>query len=149
MKVSEFMTKEVIVCNENQTVSDAAKVMLENNFSVIPVVNDAGDLVGIVTESDFVGKDVQIPHALASLKRVLGENHYYGNIEEIYSRAKERKLSEVMSKHPVTVDLDFTLSAVVERMAGRNLKRLPVVDGGKIVGIVTRKNLIKAFSKIA
>ena len=54
-----------------------------------------------------------------------------------------------MSKHPVTVDLDFTLSAVVERMAGRNLKRLPVVDGGKIVGIVTRKNLIKAFSKIA
>ncbi len=149
MKANEFMTKNVITCNESQTVSDAAKIMSENGFSVMPIVNNSGDLIGIVTESDFVGKDVDIPHALVSLKRVLGENHYHGDIEKIYSRAKNRQLSEVMSKPPITVDPESTLNAVVERMAAKNLKRIPVVENGKIVGIITRKDLIKAFNQMA
>ncbi len=148
MKANEFMTKNVITCNQDQTVSEAARVMSENGFSVLPIVDNSSALVGIVTESDFVGKDVNVPHALVSLKRVLGENHHQGNIEEIYSRAKTRKLSEVMSKSPSTVESESSLSSIVDLMKTKNLKRLPVLEGGKLVGIITRKDLIKAFNKI-
>jgi CBS domain-containing protein len=148
MKASEFMTKNVISCKESQTVSEAAKLMTEKGFSVLPITNDSGDLVGIVTESDFVGRDVKVPHALARLKRTLGENHYKGNIEEIYERAKKRALSEVMSKNPVTVDHEDSLTTIVNIMSARNLKRIPVLQNGKVVGIITRKDLIKAFNQI-
>lgn len=142
------MTKDPVTCNEKQTVSDAAKLMAEEGFSVMLIVNDDGALVGIVTESDFVGKEIEIPHALASLKRVLGENHYHGDIEEIYHNAKNRSLSEVMTEQPVFVGPQESLNDVVNKMNAKKLKRLPVVEDGKLVGIVTRKDLIKAFNKI-
>ncbi len=148
MKAKDFMTKEVVTCKESQTVSDAAKIMSEKGFSVIPVVNDSGALTGILTESDFVGKDVQIPHALVSLKRTLGENHYLGDIESIYEKAKKRKLLEVMTKKPLTVEEDASLNTVVGLMASKNLKRLPVVNGENLVGIITRKDLVKAFNQM-
>ncbi|MFZ8932291.1 MAG: CBS domain-containing protein [Bacteriovoracaceae bacterium] len=148
MKVIDIMTKDPVTCNEKQTVSDAAKLMAEEGFSVMLIVNDDGALVGIVTESDFVGKEIEIPHALASLKRVLGENHYHGDIEEIYHNAKNRSLSEVMTEQPVFVGPQESLNDVVNKMNAKKLKRLPVVEDGKLVGIVTRKDLIKAFNKI-
>lgn len=146
MKVKEFMTKNVITCKESQLVEEGAFIMSQEGFSVMPVVDENNKLTGIITESDFVGKDVKIPHSMASLKRVLGENHYEGNIEEIYTRAKKRKLSEVMTKFPVTASPEDTLSSLVSKMTHKNLKRIPVVEDDKIVGIVTRKDLIKAFN---
>ena len=142
------MTTDVLTCNQEQTVSEAAKLMAEKGFSVMPIVNDNGELVGIVTESDFVGKEVEVPHAMVSIKRVLGEDTYQGDIEEIYARAKKRKLSEVMSTNPVTVTSDASLNLVVSTMNSKKLKRIPVVENGKLVGLVTRKDLIKAFNNI-
>lgn len=146
MKVKDFMTTNVTTCKESQLVEECALLMTKKGFSVMPVVDDSGKLTGIITESDFVGKDVKIPHAMASLKRVLGENHYEGDIEEIYSRAKKRKLSEVMTKFPVTAQPEDSLNSLVSKMAHKNLKRIPIVSDDKIVGIVTRKDLIKAFN---
>jgi CBS domain-containing protein len=148
MKVIDIMTKDPVTCNEKQTVSDAAKLMAEKGFSVMLIINDDSELVGIVTESDFVGRDIEIPHALASLKRVLGENHYHGDIEEIYHNAKNRSLSEVMTKNPVSVGPEESLNDVVNKMNTKKLKRLPVVENGKLIGIITRKDLIKAFNLI-
>ncbi|MCR9203888.1 MAG: CBS domain-containing protein [Halobacteriovoraceae bacterium] len=148
MKASEFMTKNVITCNQNQTVEEAATIMAENGFSVIPVVNDAGELVGIITESDFVSKTKSVPHAMASLKVLFGKSYNSQDVEEIYKEAKSKKLSEVMTKNPKTVDSDETLDEVVSFMGEKDIKRVPVVDGGKVVGIITRKNLISAFTKV-
>ena len=145
---SDFMTKKVVTCLESHTVDEAAKLMAEHGFSVMPIVNESDELVGIVTESDFVGKEVEVPHALASLKRLLGEVHHHGNIEEIYARAKKRKLSEVMSKRPTVVGPQTSLSDIVNTMSDKDLKRLPVVENGKIVGIITRKDLLKAFNMV-
>lgn len=148
MQVSEFMTTNVTSCNENETVEVAAKLMIEKGFSVLPVVDSSGVLVGILTESDFVGKEANIPHALVSIKKLFGTNVHLGDVEEIYKKAKTKKLSEVMAKNVKTIAKTATLSEVVNMMSSHNLKRLPVVDGGKLVGIVTRKDLIKAFGKI-
>lgn len=144
----DFMTKNVFSCSQNQTVKEAATLMSEKGFSVVPIVDDKEKLVGIVTESDFIGKDIDIPHAVVSIKRVLGENHYHGDIEAIYTRAAKRKLSEVMTKNPIVVEPQSSLSFVFGKMANKDLKRLPVVENEKIVGIITRKDIIKAFNKV-
>jgi len=148
MNVSEFMTRDVITCNENQTLADASKLMSEKGFSVMPIVDGSQKLVGMVTESDFVGKETNVPHALVSIKRLFGQDFHFGDVEEIYAKAKTKKLSEVMSKNLKTVTPTTSLSNVINLMITKNLKRLPVVDGEKLVGIITRKNLLKAFNQI-
>ena len=145
MKVNEFMTKNVISCHQDQTVEEAAKIMAEKGFSVMPVVDNEKNLVGILTESDFVGKNANIPHALASIKELFGQIFYFNDVEPIYKKAKKRKLSEVMTKKPMTLNPDSSLSTVVDLMNSKGLKRIPIVNENKIVGIVTRKDLLKAF----
>lgn len=146
MKAKDFMTTNVITCTEDQSVADAAKLMVEKEFSVMPILNSEGKLVGIVTESDFVGKEVKVPHALASIKQLFGQNFYFNDVETLYAEAKNKKLSSVMSKNLKTIKPETSLSKVVNYMISKNIKRLPVVDGEKLVGIITRKNILKAFN---
>lgn len=139
------MSSDVKTCLPTDTVADAAKLMAEYGFSVIPVEDKDGNLVGIVTESDFIGKEVEVPHALVSLKQLFGQQFYFRDIEEIYIKSKDKPLSSVMSKAPVTISPDTPLSEVVHLMQTKNWKKLPVVENKKVVGMVTRKDIIKAF----
>jgi CBS domain-containing protein len=148
MKASEFMTDQVITCHQNDDVAKAAQIMAEKGFSIMPVVDDEEHLVGVVTQSDFVGKEVEIPHALASIKQLFGQVFYFSDIEPIYEQAKKKKLHEVMSKVPTVVSPDTSLTEIVNMMISKKLKRLPVLENNKIVGIITRKNLIKAFNEV-
>lgn len=148
MLVSDFMNDDVVFLSQDQTVLDAAKLMMDKNISAIPIVDDEHHLVGIFTESDFTGKDAHIPHAMISLKRLLGQILYPQGTEEIYRKAKDLPLKDVMSTNPRSVELDYTLDDVVTVMNTYNLKRIPVVQGGKLMGIVTRHEIIKAFTMI-
>ncbi len=148
MKASDFMTKNVKTCTPDQTVQDAASLMLDNDFSVIPVVDADGILQGIITESDFISREVEIPHAMVSLKHLFGQNFNSTDVEEIYKKSKDITLDKVMTKDVKVASPDDTLNDVVSKMSGKNLKRLPIVDNGKLVGIVTRKNILKAFNDL-
>jgi CBS domain-containing protein len=143
------MTKNVITCNENQTVEEAATLMADKGISVIPIVDDAGNLTGIITESDFITKIQSVPHAMVNLRSLFGKSFNSTDVEQIYKESKGKKLSEVMTKNPKTVDEDATLDEVVKFMGEKNFKRIPVVDGnGKVAGIITRTNVIKAFNQV-
>lgn len=148
MKASEFMTATVVSCNQNQTVEEAATLMAKHGFSVLPIVDDSGALVGIITESDFVSKVQNIPHALVSLKQLFGQSFHHTDVEDIYKQSKNKRLGDVMTKDPKTVSASSSLDDVVDFMSSKDLKRVPVLDDGKLVGIITRKNLIKAFNQI-
>ena len=148
MKASEFMTKDVITLSSDKTVEEAAKVMLEKDISALPIVDSEFNLIGIITESDFVGKEANIPHALASIKRLLGQIFYFDNVETIFLNAKLMPLEKIMTKSPKTVQPDFTLTDIVNMMIRFNLKRIPVVDNKKLVGIITRRDILKAFTII-
>ncbi len=148
MKASEFMTKNVLTCTTDQTVQDAATLMLENDFSVVPVVNASGELQGIITESDFISREVDIPHAMVSLKHLFGQNFNSSNVEEIYKKSKDLSLDKVMTKDVKTVSPDDSLDDVVGLMSKKNIKRVPVVENGKIVGIITRRNILQAFNDL-
>lgn len=146
MNVTDIMTKDVISISQTKLVQDAADLMTEKDISALPIVDDNSNLVGIITESDFVGKAVEIPHALANIKQLFGQNFSGGNVEEICAKAKHKPLSEVMSTGIRTVTSDQTVTDVVNLMIEKDLKRIPVVEGKKLVGIVTRKDLMRAFS---
>jgi CBS domain-containing protein len=147
MQVRDVMTRNVISIAANETVLKAARVMLQNEISGLPVVNAAGNLVGILTEGDFLHR-----RELGTQRRrpkwlefVLGP----GRLASDYVHASGRKIEEVMTGDPLTVTEDDPLETVVDLMERRHVKRLPVLRDGKMVGIVSRANLMHAAVSLA
>ncbi len=147
MQVKDVMTRNVISVGANEPVVKAARVMLQNRISGLPVVNADGDLVGVVTEGDFlrrseIGTERQRPKWL---EFVLGP----GRLAQEYVHTSGRKVEEIMTPDPWTVPEDATLEDVVEIMERRHIKRLPVMQAGRMVGIVSRANLMYALASLS
>jgi CBS domain-containing protein len=147
MQVRDVMTQNVVSVAANETVVNAARIMLQNRISGLPVVDADGHLVGIVTEGDFLrrgelGTERRRPKWLEFL---LGP----GRMAQEYVHASGRKVEDVMTSDPATVAEDDALSTVVQLMECRRIKRLPVLRDGKIVGIVSRANLMHALVSLA
>jgi len=147
MQVRDVMMRNVITVAADTSVTEAVRTMLQNQISGLPVVDAAGNLVGMVTEGDFLrrgelGTQRRRPRWLEFL---VGP----GRLAEDYAHACGRKVEEVMSGDPVTVAEDDSLETVVELMERRRIKRLPVLRDGKIVGIVSRANLMHALASLA
>ena len=147
MLVRDVMTRNVISIDANAAVLKAARVMLQNKISGLPVVDAEGHLVGMVTEGDFlrrgeIGTQRQRPKWLEFL---IGP----GRLADEFVHASGRKVEEVMTGDPVTVGEDDPLETVVELMERRHIKRLPVLRAGKMVGIVSRASLMHALVSMA
>ena len=117
--------------------------MLQYRISGLPVVDKEGELVGIVTEGDFLRRG-----ELGTQRRrpkwielIVGP----GRLAEEYARTSGRKINEVMTTEPYTVFEDDPLEKVVDLMERRHVKRLPVTRDGRVVGIVSRANLMHAL----
>lgn len=149
MKVSDFMTKNVVSIEANKTVEDAARLMLEKNISVLPVVDSTSHLIGIITESDFIGKEANVPHAVGPVTRVLGQILYDGGVEEIYLKVKHYPIEKVMTRNPFTLRPNDNLSDVVSVMNSKKLKKIPVIEDNKLLGIVTRHDVVRAFTSLS
>jgi CBS domain-containing protein len=147
MQVRDVMTRNVISVTPEETVVKAAGIMLQNDVSGLPVVAADGALVGIVTEGDLLRREEIGTELRRSkwLQFLLGP----ARMAEDYVRAAGRKIEDVMTREPVTVSEDDTLPTVVELMERRHIKRLPVVRDGKVIGIVSRANLLHALLRLA
>lgn len=147
MKVHDVMTWSVISVEPDAPVTRAARLMLQNRISGLPVVDVAGNLIGVVTEGDFLrrgelGTQRQRPRWLEFL---IGP----GRLASEYVHACGRKVGEIMTPEPYTVAENTPLEEVVQLMEHHRIKRLPVVRGKKLVGIVSRANLLHAFASLA
>jgi CBS domain-containing protein len=145
MQVRDVMTRNVMSVAPDQSVLEAARLMLGNRISGLPVLNAGGKLVGIVTEGDFLrrgelGTQRERPKWLEFL---IGP----GRLASEYVHCSGRKVEEVMTPDPCTVTEDDTLGTVVELMERRHVKRLPVLRGARLVGIVSRANLMAALTE--
>jgi CBS domain-containing protein len=143
MKASDVMTGTVVTVSRNAPVRDAARLMILNRVSGLPVVDEAGRLIGIVTEGDFLrraetGTERRRPHWLAFLTDP-------GTLAEEYVRSRARRVEDVMTPDPVTVTSETPLDRVVQTMEAQHIKRIPVVDDGRLVGIVSRADLLHAL----
>ena len=147
MQVRDVMTGKVISVMVGDSILVAARLMLQNRISGLPVVDAGGNLVGVVTEGDFLrrgelGTQRGRPKWLEFL---LGP----GRLASEYVHAFGRKVGEIMTTDPIFVSEDDSLQTVVELMERRHIKRLPVMRDGRLVGIVSRSNLVHAVVSLA
>jgi CBS domain-containing protein len=147
MNVSDVMTPYVVSVTPDESVVTAAQLMLQKRISGVPVINDAGNLVGIVTEGDFLRRT----ETGTGRRRPRWIEFFMGpgRLANEYVQLSGRKVSDVMTHEVQTVPPDAPLEQVVRLMERHNIKRLPVVDNGKVVGIVTRANLLHAVASVA
>jgi CBS domain-containing protein len=147
MKAHDVMTWGAITVEPEASVARAVRLMLQNKISGLPVVDANGQLVGMVTEGDFLrrgelGTERRRPRWLEFL---LGP----GRLAAEYVQSSGRKVSEIMTLEVQTITPETPLDEVVRLMERHRIKRLPVVQDGKLVGIVSRANLLHALASVA
>ena len=144
MQVKDIMTKNVISVEVGDQVLRAARLMLQNHISGLPVVDAKNTIVGIVTEGDFLrrGELGTERHRDWWLEMIVGS----GKLADEYVHAAGRKVEEIMTPTPYTVSETDTLETTVELMEKHHIKRLPVVEGNKLVGIISRANLVREMA---
>jgi len=143
MKVSQIMRQPVISLREEDSLEEAARIMLENDLRGVPVINDRGQISGFLSVSDFLAKDKSFPFSRFHAPQLFGKWLPKEGIERIYEEARTTPVKEIMSAGVVIVSEDATVEEVVELMLRRDLNRIPVVRDGVPVGIVARFDLLK------
>ena len=146
MKAREVMNADVIAVGPDASVLDAARLMVVRNVSGV-LVMDGGTLVGVITEGDLLRR-----HELGTTKRrsrwvelLVGS----GALAEDYVKAAGRKVHEVMTHGVLTVAEGTELDAVVQIMESNQIKRVPVTVGKAVIGMITRRDLVRAFISAA
>jgi CBS domain-containing protein len=146
MNAADVMVSNVITVNPDADVRDVAKVLLANRISAVPVVDERGGLVGIISEGDLVRRpEIGTERARSWWLAALDANA--GLIEE-FVRSHSRKVSDVMTRDVVTAKPDDSLADIATLLEKNRIKRVPIVSGDKIVGIVSRANLVQALASL-
>ena len=142
------MTKKVITVSPETLVSDLAKTLAGKNIGGVPVVDADGRLVGIVTQSDLVERvqELKLPPAINIL-----DFHVYLQIPSHLFRKVEKILgatvADVMSPKPLTVSPETPVPQIAALMAQQKIHTLPVLEQGKIVGIIGKMDLVRAMAR--
>jgi CBS domain-containing protein len=142
MKASEVMATNVVTVEPRTAVKDIAEIMTGRRISGVPVV-DGGKLVGIVSETDLLHRaetGTEKRH-----KWWLGAFMDADRMAREYAASHGRVAADIMTRNVVTVKADAELGDVADLLDRRKLKRVPVVDGGALVGMITRGDLVRAF----
>jgi CBS domain-containing protein len=147
MRAHQIMTRSVISVTPDTSIVEAANIMLKRHVSGLTVVDVTGKLVGVVSEGDFIRRsEIGTGRQRGRwLRFILGP----GKSASDFVHEHGRKVSEVMTASPVTITEDTALAEIVDLMERKNVKRLPVVRGDTIVGIVSRANLLQAVADLA
>ena len=146
MSASDVMTRNVASIGRDAPIGDAIRLMLNHRISGLPVVDGSGKVVGMLTEGDLLRRaetqtERQRPRWLELL---LGP----GRLADEYVRTHGRKVGEIMTEDVVSVAEDTPLAEIVQLMERRRIKRLPVLRGDALVGIVTRADLMRALGQL-
>ena len=141
MRVENVMTADVATVTPSTSLKDVATLLVERDISGVPVVDDAGELLGVVSERDLLAKQrSDVGRADGLLGWFLGEDV---DAEKHWARTA----GEAMTQPAITIEKWRSTAAAAGLMAEYGLKRLPVVHKGELVGIVTRSDLVRAFAR--
>jgi CBS domain-containing protein len=137
------MTRDVITVRPNTPVRDIAALMVDKHISGVPVVTDDGRIVGIVSESDLLHRaEVGTERTRKWWFRVFGDSR---ELAQEFAKAHGRQAHEVMTRYVVSVREDAELRDVADILDNRRIKRVPVVEGHRVVGIISRGDLVRAL----
>ncbi len=144
----DIMTREVIAIAPEAKVEDLAKLLAEHRISGVPVLDAAGRLVGVVTQSDLVqrSRDLELPPALNIL-----DLHLFLETPSRFQKRLEKllgdRVKDVMTPDPTTLAPDTPVNDIARLMTAKGVHTLPVVEAGKVVGIVGKLDLIRGLAR--
>jgi len=144
MNASDVMTRNILSVRPDAVIAEAIRLMLDNRISGLPVIDEGGQLVGILTEGDLLrrGETATERHRPRWLEILMGP----GRLAEEYVRTHGRRIAEVMTRDPVSVTPDTPLKEIVELMERHRIKRVPVLDGDAPVGILSCADLLRGLA---
>jgi CBS domain-containing protein len=143
MRAKEIMTTGVICIDIKSSIFDAAELLLNEHVSALPVVDDKGSVVGIVSEADLMRRP-----EIGTAPRKSWLSHLLDNdttAARDFVEAHSRQVSEVMTSKVVTAGEETKLGDLVELMERHRVKRIPIMRDGKLVGLVSRADLLEAL----
>lgn len=140
------MTTEVISVKPETTVGETARLLTSRRISGVPVVDGGGRVVGFVAEDDLFLKEKGIPFSLVKAPALFDRWVNPDCLPEIYENSRHYKAADVMTPRVVTIDEQETVGALARLMVERDVKKLPVTSGGKLVGIVSRADLVRLLA---
>jgi CBS domain-containing protein len=145
MNAADIMTRNILSVGPQTPVVEAIALMLDNHVSGLPVIDEVGQLVGILTEGDLLrrGETGTERHRPRWVEILMGP----GRLASEYVRTHGRKVEEIMTRELVSVDPETPLDQIVELMERRRIKRVPVLEGEKLVGIVSRADFLRALAR--
>jgi len=141
------MTQDVVTVNKDQPISDLSKLFIENHFNGVPVLDDSGKILGVVTQGDLIeqNKNLHIPTVIALFDAVLfleSEKKFESDVKKLTGS----KIEDIYHSSLITVSPDADLSEITTLMAENDVHTLPVLDGDKLVGIIGKKDVIRAMA---
>lgn len=144
LTTADVMTRDVITVTPTTTVQEIARLLYERHISGVPVVDDEGLVVGIVSEGDLIRHQGAIGDSPRSWwLRFFGDRTASA---EDFVKTHGRTARDVMTRNPKTVDEGETLAKVAHLLERHRIKRLPVVKDGRLIGIVTRANILRGLA---
>jgi CBS domain-containing protein len=150
MKASDVMTTDVITVKSDQTMQEVAELLLVRRISGVPVVDDSGKLVGIISEGDLLQRadegvwpKVWGPPPRRGWIKLLMDGEV---LDTEYIQQRGRKVADIMTREVISAKPETLISDIATLLVRHRVKRVPIVQDDKIVGIVSRANLIQAFA---
>jgi CBS domain-containing protein len=140
------MTTDVVTVGPDARVVEVAETLLATRISAVPVIGERGELVGIVSEGDLMRRS----EARTERRRAWWLEAFGGRtaLANAYVQANAQKVADIMTRNVVTATPDTPLGEIAALLERHHIKRVPVVRNGKVVGIVSRANLIQALASI-
>lgn len=142
MKVQDIMRRDVITVGPETPLKEVARLLVEHRISGLPVVDPEGRVLGVVSEGDLVAKErgaeIERPRLLGAL---LGGNR----AKALLGKVEARTAGDAMTAPPITIEPGAPVRAAAALMVERQVNRLPVVEDGRLVGIITRADIVRTF----
>lgn len=146
MRAADVMVRNVITIGPDGTVGEVADLLLTHRISALPVVDADGKVVGLISEGDLlrrseIGTERQRTHWLEWIRsqRTLAID---------FVKSHSRRVSDIMTRHIISVRSDTPLGEIAAILEENSIKRVLVIDNGKLVGILTRANLVQALAAV-
>jgi CBS domain-containing protein len=146
MNAADVMVSNVVTVAPDASVQDVAAILIRNHISAFPVVGPGGDILGIVSEGDLIHRAEAGTEVSRSWWLDILTSDEVRAAE--FAKSHARKVSDVMTRNVVTAAPETPLSDIAGLLEKNGIKRLPIVKDGKIVGLVSRKNLLQALASL-
>lgn len=143
MQARDIMTTSVITADPAMSVSDIAKLLLDYRISAVPVLDENGKLAGVVSEGDLMRRsDLGTERERSWWLEMFGATDRPSD----YIKSHGRKAEDVMTRDVITVSPDTSVADIAATLERKHIKRVPVIEDGKLVGLVSRSNLLGALT---